>query len=137
MTINFYVAFRSTYGQSLAIKIFSFNKKGDLKSLELPLQYLNESYWHLAIDTNDVDIADEFEYSYLYKNTNTGEEKEFSKSTPINLKKLNVKWLEIVDEWNEENIYADVFASVPFVSVFQQKEKVKAPDTKNPVALRT
>ena len=132
MTINFYVAFRSSYGQSLAIKIFSFNKNGDLKSLELPLQYLNESYWHLAIDTNEVDIAEEFEYSYLYRNNNTGEEKEFSKSTPVNLKKLDVKWLEIVDEWNDENIYADVFASVPFVSVFRQKEKVKTPDTKNP-----
>lgn len=132
MTINFYVAFRSSYGQSLAIKIFSFNKKGDLKSLELPLQYLNESYWYLSIDTNEVDIADEFEYSYIYRNANTGEEKEFSKSTPINLKKLAIKWLEIVDEWNDDNIYTDVFSSTPFVSVFQHKEKVKVTDTKNP-----
>lgn len=132
MTINFYVAFRSTYGQSLDIKIFSFTKKGDLKSLVQPLQYLNESYWYVSIDTNELDIADEFEYSYIFRDTSTSQEKEFSKSTPINLKKTDVKWLEIVDEWNEENIYADVFASIPFQSVFQQKEKVKTPDTKNP-----
>ena len=132
MTINFYVAFRSTYGQSLAIKIFSFNKKGGLKSLELPLHYLNESYWFLSINTTELDIEEEFEYSYIYSNSNTGEQKEFSKSTPIQLKKNDVKWLEIVDEWNEDNIYTDVFSSIPFQSVFQHKEKVKTTDTKKP-----
>lgn len=132
MTINFYVAFHSSYGQTLSIKIFSFNKEGDIQSLELPLQYLNESYWHVSINTSDLDIAEEFEYNYIYRNSNTGEEKEFNKSAPINLKKLDVKWLEIVDEWNEQNAYEDVFSAIPFKSVFRQKEKVKVPDTKNP-----
>ena len=132
MTINFYVAFHSSYGQSLAIKIFGFNKKGDLKSQELPLHFLNESYWHVSADTTGLDIADEIEYSYIYRDTNSGEQKEFNKSTPLNLKKLNVKVLDIVDEWNDEKNYADVFSSIPFVSVFQQKEKIKVQDTKNP-----
>ncbi|MBC7937382.1 MAG: 4-alpha-glucanotransferase [Rhizobacter sp.] len=132
MTINFYVAFHSSYGQSLALKIFSFNEKGDIKSVELPLQYLNESYWHTSLHTSDLGIADEFEYSYLYKNSTTGEEMTFNKSTPVNIKKMDVKWLEIVDEWDAGNIYADVFSSIPFVSVFQHTEKVKVSDTKNP-----
>lgn len=132
MTINFYVAFRSSYGQSLALKIFSFNKQGDLQLKEFSLQYLNESYWYVSINTDENDLSEEFEYSYIYRNANNGEEKEFSKSTPVNLKKLDVKRLDILDEWNEENIYADVFSSIPFVSVFKQKEKVKVTDTKNP-----
>ncbi|RYY71161.1 MAG: 4-alpha-glucanotransferase [Chitinophagaceae bacterium] len=132
MTINFYVAFQSSYGQSLAIKIFSSDKKGDVVLTELPLHYLNEDYWFLSLDTNDHHISDQFEYSYLYKDNNIGIEREFSKSTPINLKKLGTDRLDIVDEWKDENFYEEVFASTPFVSVFQQKEKVKAADTKNP-----
>jgi 4-alpha-glucanotransferase len=132
MTINFYVAFASDYGQTLAIKIFSFNKKGDLRAIELPLQYHNESYWHIQVDTEDNDIAHEFEYSYIFRDANTGQEKEFSKSTPLNTKKMDAAELNIVDEWNDTKIYPDVFSSIPFSTVFHHKEKVKTPDTKKP-----
>ncbi|MFT3981370.1 MAG: 4-alpha-glucanotransferase [Ferruginibacter sp.] len=132
MTISFYVAFRSSYGQSLAIKIFGFNRKGDLKATELPLEYLNENYWFLKIDTEGLDLAEEFEYSYIYRNQNTGEEKEFSKSTPLNIKKLDADNVEIVDEWNDEKTYPDVFSSIPFTTVFHHREKVKSPSTKKP-----
>lgn len=132
MTINFYVAFASRYGQSLAIKIFSFTKKGDLKAIELPLQYHNESYWHIQIDTEEQEIAHEFEYSYIFRDNNSGVEKEFSKSTPIHIKKLDIELLNIVDEWNDDKIYPDVFSSIPFSTVFHNKEKVKTSDTKKP-----
>ncbi len=132
MTINFYVAFNSSYGQSLAIKISTLTKNGDTKLLHFPMQWLNDAYWHGSVDTNEAELSGEIEYSYIFKNDNTGEEKEFNKNTAINLKKIDAKWLEIVDEWNDENIYADVFSSTPFLSVFKQKEKVKVADSKNP-----
>ncbi len=128
MVINFYVGFRSEYNQSITIKIVIGEK-----AIELPLHYLNESYWHATIKTAAIDIADEFEYSYIYRDANSGDQKEFCKNTLVNIKKLDAKKLDITDEWKQEEIYPDVFASRPFATVLNQvKEKIKVSGTKNP-----
>ncbi len=132
MIINFFVGFRSQNGQSIAIKIISLNKESGLKVVELPLHYLDASFWHAAIKCSELEITDEFEYTYIFRDQNNGEVKEFCRNTAINIKKVETKNLDIVDEWKED-IYADLFSSKPFVTVFNQKiEKVKITDTKNP-----
>lgn len=133
MIINFYVGFGSKYGQSIAIKIVGFTKDAGLTTIELPLQYLNDAYWHLALNISLYDLTDEFEYSYIFRDANKNEEKEFCKNTAINIQKLKVKFLDIVDEWKEVDSYKDVFASIPFTNVFSQSpQKIKVTDTKNP-----
>lgn len=132
MTINFYVGFKSEYNQSIAIKIVPLSKDTNLKAIELPLHYLNDSYWHVTLKTAALNIEDEFEYSYIYRDQVKGELKEFCKNTLVNIKKRPIKKLDIIDEWKEDGLYAAVFSSRPFSTVFNQiKNKVKVTDTKN------
>ncbi len=133
MTINFYVGFRSQPGQSVALKLGHTNKLKDISTIELPLHYLNETYWSVTLDTGDFEDAEEFEYSYIYRDTNRGEQIEFCKHSFLNLKKLDVKQLDVIDEWRDDSLFEDVFTSKPFVSVLNQgREKAKVTDTKKP-----
>jgi 4-alpha-glucanotransferase len=133
MTIHFYVGFKSEYNQSIAIRIVPLSKDTPLKPIELPLHYLNDSYWHVGLKSSTLNIEDEFEYSYIYRDLVKGELKEFCKNTLVNIKKFPFKKLDIIDDWKEDGFYEDVFASKPFSTVFSQiKNKVKVTDTKNP-----
>lgn len=132
MNLNFFVGFRSQQGQSIGLKIIDTSKTGEQKSIEYPLHYLNDAYWKAAFNTSKHQIADEFEYSYIYRDANNGTEIEFCKNSTLSIKKLSEKWLNIIDEWNDRPQYADVFASKPFATVFNHlKEKIKVSDTKN------
>ncbi|RYY45891.1 MAG: 4-alpha-glucanotransferase, partial [Chitinophagaceae bacterium] len=130
MTINFYVAFQSSYGQSLTLKMTGFNKKGDMQLQLFPLDYLNDFYWKVSIDTDIFDEFDEVEYSYHLKDENTGEERELQRNT-LNFKKLSSHNIDIVDEASTDRIYEDVFSSKPFMSVFKPIEKAKSGDSKH------
>lgn len=132
MTISFYVAFKSTYGQSLAIQFWSKDKNGELHATEFPLAYLNDAYWLLQLERHLLPNDALLEYNYVFRDQNTGFQKVFPKSAPIKLNKLSVEHLEIVDEWNNEKTYPDVFASLPFTGVFAHKEKVKVSSPKKP-----
>lgn len=133
MIINFYVGFSSEYGQSIAIKMVGLTKDGGVSSIELPLHFLNDAYWHLAFDASLHDLSDEFEYTYILRDTTRNEEKEFCKNTPISLHKLKLKQLDIVDEWKDVEHYNDVFSSIPFTKVFNQNSsKLKATESKHP-----
>ncbi|MBC7867750.1 MAG: 4-alpha-glucanotransferase, partial [Gloeobacteraceae cyanobacterium ES-bin-316] len=133
MILNFYVGFRSQHGQSVAVKIIPLHKNETQHPIEIPLKYLNESYWFINIKLGDLNIGDDFEYSYIYRDEQSGAVKEFCKGSFISLKKIEQKKVDIIDEWKEGNAYAAVFSSKPFVTVFNQaKEKVKVTDSKNP-----
>ncbi len=133
MTLNFYVGFRSLHGQSLVVKIIAPSKNDVAQQIELPLQYLNESYWHLAVKASELGIGDELTYSYIFRDSNNGEVKEFCKNSRVALKKIKQKKIDIIDEWKDEAAFENVFSSKPFATVFNKiKEKVKVADTKSP-----
>ncbi len=133
MVIHFYVGFRSLHGQSVAVRITSVDKEAVLKTIEIPLHYLNESYWHVSLAKAELDLADDFEYTYIFRDERTGEEKWFCRNSTANTKKVDAKILEIIDEWTDDAPLAEVFATKPFETVFNVvKEKIKVSDTKAP-----
>jgi 4-alpha-glucanotransferase len=133
MIIHFFVAFRSEFNQTIALNIQPLTHNNNTEAIKIPLHYLNESYWHATIKTSDFQIDDAFEYSYIFNDYNTGSQKEICKKNIINTKKLTSKKLDIVDDWQEEDAFADVFQSKPFATVFNQvKEKLKVADIKKP-----
>ncbi len=133
MTIYFYVGFRSLPGQSVALKLALHDREKGSDTTEIPLQYLDETYWRLVLNTTDYELADEIEYSYIFRDPAKHEEVEFCKNSIVNLKKVDAKVLNIVDEWRDDTVYEDVFTSIPFTTVLSQgKEKVKVTDTKKP-----
>ncbi|RYF88441.1 MAG: 4-alpha-glucanotransferase, partial [Chitinophagaceae bacterium] len=132
MVLNFYVAFRSLHGQSLFVKMVPAAASEFGGEIELPLQFLNESYWHLSLKTSELPFKDECTYSYIFRDINTGEVKEFCKHSLLNFKKLKHKRFNIIDEWRDANPYENVFSSKPFSAILNQAEKVKVTDSKNP-----
>lgn len=133
MVINFYVRFKSTQGQSVAIKIVPIHKKDVPDPIEVPLNYLDNSSWHVAVKTSELGIADEFHYYYIFRDSNTGEEKFFCKNVAMFITKLGVKRLDIIDEWQDEYYLADIAASKPFATVFNQlKTKLRSSEAKSP-----
>ncbi len=133
MTINFYVGFRSQPGQTVALKLGHYNKHNDLTTIEILLNYLNESYWNVSLDTDDYELADEIEYSYIYRDATRGEQFEFCKRSSLNIKKVDAENMDVIDEWRDDSLFEDVFTSLPFTSVLiQGREKVKVTDTKKP-----
>ena len=133
MILNFYVGFRSIQGQSVAIKIIPHSKNNISHPIELPLQYLNESFWHLSLKASELDIAGEVEYSYIFRDSNNGQVIEFCKNSILHLKKITNKRIDIIDEWRDDPIFDNVFSSKPFPTVFNHlREKIKVGSTKNP-----
>ena len=136
MILNFYVAFRSLHGQSVAVKIITPTNTDVSHPVELPLHYFNGSFWHLSLKAADLDIDDQLEYSYIFRDSNTGETREFCKNTKLSLKKIKHKKIDIIDEWRDATFFDNVFLSKPFATVFNlQKEKIKVADTKSPTHL--
>lgn len=133
MVIHFYVGFRSLHGQSVAVRITPLDKTLPLPTTEIPLHYLNEAYWHTSIKRTALDIIDEFEYTYVFRDDRTGEEKLFCKNSLVSTRKITAKIFDIIDEWTEDEPLAEVFSSKPFEKVFSvQKQKIKVTDTKSP-----
>ena len=133
MHINFNVRFRSQHGQSIGLLLNQHSFIDQLELIEIPLHYHTESYWHIAINTDDFNLKEELVYSYIYRNSNNGEEKEFCRNTHLNIKKIDVKSLNITDEWSEELLFDEVFQSKHFITVLNNvTEKVKVTDTKKP-----
>lgn len=133
MIINFYVRFQSEYGQKIELRVTAPENNDLQQNTAWPMSYLNEQFWHVALNT-DVDVLPaEFTYSYLFSDSNKGEEIEFCRHTYLNPGKFKVKQLDIVNEWREEQFYPDVFLSKPFTTVFnKEKEKIKVTESKSP-----
>lgn len=133
MIINFYVRFRSEYGQKIRLRVSAPENSDLQEATEWPLSYLNEHFWHLELDTDVSILPAEFTYSYIFSDNNSGNEIEFCGHTYLNPGKYKVKQLDVVNEWRDEQFYPHVFSTKPFTTVFNKvKDKVKVTESKNP-----
>jgi 4-alpha-glucanotransferase len=133
MIINFYIGYSTAYGQVITLKMVETGAGQPATVVELPLQYLNDAYWHLTYDTSLQHEFSEFDYSYQLWDANGTLLDECCTNMTINGQKSKTKQLNIVDEWKQANAYSDVFSSIPFVDVFNSEpEKVKTVEVKNP-----
>ena len=74
MIINFYVRFQSEYGQKVGLRVTTPENSDPKEVMERPMSYLNEQYWHIALDTEVELLPAEFTYSYIFNDDNNGNE---------------------------------------------------------------
>ena len=118
MVIKLHIKYKTRYGQSLYIKIND-------PSTEIKMEYLNDEYWHVFIETDDFGPNEIIYYSYILKEEWKADEADLCKSRNINLKKIKAEAVEVFDEWQVEPLYENVFLSKPFDLVLN-KNKPKA-----------
>ncbi len=124
MRIDFYLRFHTQFGQSLAIV-------GNIPALglnevnkALPLQFLNEDFWHTSIEIDPSEYHS-LHYRYVFTNEKGEVKIEAEKERVIDIKKSGSD-VVVVDTWNDESAYENAFYTAPFTDVFFKEKKPKA-----------
>lgn len=121
MKIDFYLRFRTQFGQSLTIV-------GNLPALgnnemekALPMSFLSDELWQASIEIDPSEI-DTLQYRYVFINEKKEHIKEAEKERKVEIKKSTQDVL-LVDTWNDESLFENAFYSTPFTEVFFRDAK--------------
>ena len=109
MRIQFYLRFRTSFGQTLWIS--DNGELGtDLIKGAIPMTYLNEEFWvaNIKIDKKEAAL---FHYKYILKNDNGEIIPEFGKDRVVDVPAHGIKEVQLVDTWNHAGEYENVFYS--------------------------
>lgn len=129
MRIDFYLRFRTQFGQSLAVTGNVTALGNNEAEKALTLSFFNEEFWHASIEIDPAEV-NTLHYLYLFTNEKGEVKKEAEKHRSADLKKLTTD-LVFIDAWNDESFTDNVFLTAPFKEVFlkphsKSKSKKKA-----------
>jgi 4-alpha-glucanotransferase len=125
MRIQFYLHFRTSFGQSLWIS--DNGALGtDLIKGAIPMTYLNEEFWVANIKI-DKEEASSFHYKYILRNENGEIIPEFGKDRLVDVPGHGVKEVQLIDTWNHAGEYENVFYSAPFANILLKRPSSKSP----------
>lgn len=124
MRIQFYLRFKTSFGQSLWIS--DNGELGtDLIKGAIPMSYLNEDFWVANIKI-DKEKASPVHYKYILRNKDGEIIPEFGKDRLIEVPDHGVKEVQIVDTWNHAGEYENVFYSAPFENILLKRPPSKS-----------
>jgi 4-alpha-glucanotransferase len=131
MRIDFFLRFRTKYGEQLAVT-------GNLQSLgagdeskKLPLKYLNSDFWYGSVEVDPTEEAD-LDYHYIFTNDKGEEIRDGEPSRSISLSKKDSAHLVLIDTWNYAGQVENAFYTTPFREIFSSHKlppKQKKPKT--------
>lgn len=110
MVIQLHIKYNTHYGQTLYVQLI----QGAESSSEIKMEYLNDDYWHVLIDTTALKIKESLAYRYILKEGGQEDKSDLCKTRLIPLKKLKAGQLDVFDEWQVEDLYERVFSSNAF-----------------------
>jgi 4-alpha-glucanotransferase len=124
MRVDFYLRFRTQFGQSLAVmgnvQALGMNEVSEAQ----PLRFFNEEFWHTSIEL-DASEYNSLHYRYVFINENGEAKKEAEKDRVIDLRKITSD-VVVIDNWNDESFYENAFLSAPFREVYlRDRSKAK------------
>jgi len=125
MRIQFYLRFKTSFGQSLWIS--DNGELGtDLIKGAIPMAYLNDEFWFANIKI-DKEKASSFHYKYILRHEDGEIIPEFGKDRLIELPGHGVKEIQMIDTWNHAGEYENVFYSAPFANILLKRPASKSP----------
>jgi 4-alpha-glucanotransferase len=120
MKIQFYLRFSTAYGESLFVCGNHSMLGNDSTDAALPMQYLNNDYWTVSIESSELNSA--LRYFYILK-TNNGEQViEWGDDRLILLSEIKAEEYTVYDVWNHAGDYENVFYTQPFQEVLLKRE---------------
>lgn len=126
MKIDFYLRFHTQFGQSLAITGNIPQIGNDESDKALPMEFLSDEFWQASVEVDPAEV-ETVHYRYIFINEKGEVRKEAEKERKIDIKKADHDFL-LVDTWNDESLFENVFYTAPFRDVFfrdQKKPKLK------------
>ena len=124
ITIHLFLRFHSTYGQSFYVTGNIPELGNNDHSKAVPLQYLNEEYWHATIELPSKSAP--FEYKYILKGTDGFETIEGNNDRLMDLVKMKVGEIQIFDTWNYTGEFENAFFTQPFTQTLLKNHPKKA-----------
>ena len=123
MRIQFYLRFKTSFGQSLWIS--DNGELGtDLIKGAIPMSYLNDEFWVANIKI-DKEKASSFHYKYIFRDDNGEIIPEFGKDRLIDIPDHGVKEVQLIDTWNHAGEYENAFYSAPFADILLKRSSSK------------
>ena len=124
MRIQFYLRFKTSFGQSLWIS--DNGELGtDLIKGAIPMTYLNDEFWIANIKI-DKEAASSFHYKYILQNKDGEIVPEFGKDRFLEVPAHGIKELQLIDTWNHAGEYENAFYSTPFADILLKRHASKS-----------
>ncbi len=120
MVIKLHIKYKTRYGQSFYVSIRKSSKTQADTFTEVKMEYLNEEFWHVVLDTEALGLSGDISYSYIIREEWVADIADLCKSRPLHIGKSKSGSLEVFDEWQVISNYEDVFNSKPFELVFNR-----------------
>ncbi len=131
MKIQFYLRFSTQYGQSLFLSGNCDGLGNNELAAAVPMEYLTDEFWTATIELNK-DFENDLQYFYLLQNENGEQVIEWGDDRVIEVMKMQVDELTLIDTWNHAGEFENAFYTQPFQRVLLPKRKeVKARSLKN------
>ena len=128
MVIRFYIQYRTSFGQGIFLRLKFTSKTGTAQEVLLTMEYTENDYWQVAVNTAELNMAGTLHYYYelhAYGERISKLDSELS----LDLKKVKHKGLHVVDEWVADNPFLQLFSTRPFKKM-ESNKKEKAPKSK-------
>ncbi len=120
MKIQFYLRFFTKYGQSLFITGNCAQLGNNDLPSAIPMLYLTDEFWTATIELGK-DFENELQYNYLLKNELGETVMEWGDDRIVDLMKLGVDELTLIDTWNHAGEFENAFYTQPFQEVLLPK----------------
>ena len=117
MKLQFYLRFHTQVGQSLWLGGNTEELGNDDPSRAVPMIFLNEEYWELAVEMKKKVLQKVIRYKYYLQNENGELVAEWGDDRVIDLYRKELQEVQMVDTWNHAGEYENVFYTLPFKNV--------------------
>ncbi len=131
MTIHFYLRFSTQYGQAIYLSANTPAAGNEDTMLAMPLQYLNEEYWHGSLTIDDASAIDELQYKYILRGP-AQEVIEWGDDRVVALSSQSATDRVMIDTWNHAGDPVNTFFTQAFQGVLLSSRspvKAKLPKT--------
>jgi len=130
MKIQFYLRFHTVYGQTLSVTGNCPQLGSNDPAEALPMHYLNDDFWSVSIELGS-EFENQLQYNYMLTTTE-GEVLEWGNDRVLDVMKLDVDDVTLIDTWNHAGEFENVFYTQPFQQVLLPHAKdVKPKPYKN------
>jgi 4-alpha-glucanotransferase len=122
MKIQFYLRFFTQYGQSLFVSGNCGALGNNDPAAALPMQYLTDEFWTVSIELGK-DFENELQYNYILRDEKGDDVVEWGNDRVVDVMKMNIDELTIIDTWNHAGEFENAFYTQPFTDVLLPKHK--------------
>ena len=117
MKLQFYLRFHTRYGQSLWISGDTEELGNNNPAGALPMNYLNEEFWHVSIEIKRKELRKKICYRYLLKNEDGELIFEWGNDRLVDVFRKDLQEVQMADTWNHAGEYENAFYTAPFRNV--------------------